>query len=143
MLKERIGYMEEDFYTLTSYIHNKRLITYAMEDYLEMIYRETNQNLNINVTILSKLLHVKKSSVSKMLSKLKTLELLENNNQIKLTKTGFKIARYLYIRHNILETFLKYLNKQDFKLEQVEKIEHFIDNITLNNLAKLNKDLII
>ena len=29
-----------------------------------------------------------------------------------------------------------YINKDNFKLEQVEKIEHFIDDITLENINK-------
>lgn len=127
-----------DFYTLTTYIHNNNLITYPMEDYLEMIYRHNNEK--ITITSLSKYLNIKKSSCSKMISKLKLLNLLYvANNNIFLTNEGNKIGAYLYHRHEVLEKFLKKLNKKDFKLEQVEKVEHFIDNITLNNLEKLLK----
>ncbi len=133
--------MNNDFYTLTTYIHNKEKITYPMEDYLEMIYR--NKNTKITITSLSKDLNIKKSSCSKMISKLKTLELvLINNNNITLTQKGIKIGAYLYHRHQILEIFLKNLNKEQFCLEQVEKLEHFIDEITLTNLEKqLNSEL--
>lgn len=54
--------MNNDFYTLTTYIHNKEKITYPMEDYLEMIYR--NKNTKITITSLSKDLNIKKSSCS-------------------------------------------------------------------------------
>ena len=128
--------MNNEYFTLTSYIHNKNYITYAMEDYLEMIYRESNNNLNI--TKLSILLHIKKPSCSKMISKLKNLNLVKTkNNNLVLTIKGLKIAKYLYYRHNILTKFLIILNKDKFKLEQVEKIEHFIDPITLKNIANL------
>jgi len=134
--------MYEDFYTLTNYIHNKNTISYAMEDYIEMIYRKKINNENITITNLSSLLHIKKSSCSKMISKLKSLNLVYNkDNQINLTNNGLKIGKYLYKRHQIIETFLKKINKHNFKLEQVEKIEHFIDNITLKNLEKINKIL--
>ncbi len=133
--------MNNDFYTLTTYIHNKEKITYPMEDYLEMIYR--NKDNKITITSLSKNLNIKKSSCSKMISKLKTLELVSiNNNNIILTPNGIKIGAYLYHRHQILETFLKNLNKEQFCLEQVEKLEHFIDETTLTNLEKqINKDV--
>ena len=130
------GTMNNDFYTLTTYIHNKNLITYPMEDYLEMIYRKQDEHLTI--TSLSNYLNIKKSSCSKMISKLKSLDLINNN--ITLTKEGLKIAQYLYHRHEILETFLKDLNQENFKLEQVEKLEHFIDEITLINIEKRLKN---
>ena len=125
--------MNNNFYTLTTYLHNKSKITYPMEDYLEMIYRKKNKKNTI--TSLSKNLNIKKSSCSKMISKLKTLNLIKvQNSNIILTEQGLEIGKYLYRRHEIIETFLKNLNKNDFKLEQVEKIEHFIDNVTLKNI---------
>lgn len=132
--------MNEEFYTLTAYIHNHSLISYAMEDYLEMIYRLLNNKINITITLLSSKLHIKKSSCSKMISKLKSLNLVKmNNNYIFLSSNGLYIGEFLYERHCILEEFFKNLNKNNFKLEQVEKIEHFIDSTTLQNINKLNK----
>ena len=128
----------DKFYTLTSYMHNNNLISYAMEDYLEMIYRLRKVN-NLTITMLSEILNIKKSSCSKMISKLKLLKLLDMKKNIILTNKGLKIGKFLYHRHIILEEFFKKLNKDNFKLEQVEKVEHFIDNITLDNLKKLNK----
>lgn len=130
--------MNNEFYTLTTYIHNNKIITYPMEDYLEMIYRHSNER--ITITSLSKYLNIKKSSCSKMISKLKSLNLLYvSNNNIFLTNEGNKIGAYLFHRHEVLEIFLKKLNKQDFKLEQVEKVEHFIDEITLSNIENFLK----
>ena len=65
--------MNDDFFTLTSYLH-QNTITYPMEDYLEMIYRRKEEK--ITITSLSILLNVKKSSCSKMISKLKNLDLI-------------------------------------------------------------------
>ena len=130
--------MKEDFYTLTSYLHNKESITYPMEDYLEMIFRLKDNT--ISITSLSENLNVKKSSCSKMISKLKNLGLINTNNgYITLTASGFKKSHYLYHRHQVLERFLKDLNKENFKLEQVEKLEHFIDDITLKNIDNLTQ----
>ncbi len=128
--------MKNDFYTLTTYLHNQNFITYAMEDYIEMLYRTNINNETLNITKLSNLLHIKKSSCSKMITKLKNLNII-NPDKLILTNKGLKIGKYLYKRHEILTIFLQKLNKKDFTLEQVEKIEHFIDPLTLKNIQKL------
>ena len=135
MTKLKVCDIMNEYYTLTNYLHPK-VITYAMEDYLEMLYRLTLNKENITITKLSKLLNVKKSSCSKMISKLENINLVNKNNNLLLTNKGLKIGKYLYKRHNILTNFLKKINNKDFKLEQVEKIEHFIDPITLKNINK-------
>ena len=113
-----------------------------MEDYLEMIYRENLLSDNLTITKLSILLNIKKPSCSKMISKLKLFNLVSYNQSfITLTPAGLSIAQYLFYRHNVLTEFLTKLNGSHFKLEQVEKIEHFIDRITLKNIAKLNLKL--
>ena len=133
--------MNNNFYTLTTYIHNKNKITYPMEDYLEMIYRKKKEK--ITITSLSHDLNIKKSSCSKMIHKLKDLNLIKiEENKILLTSIGLKIAYNLYHRHQVLENFLKNLNQENFELAQVEKLEHFIDEITLRNLEKLTNQII-
>ncbi len=129
--------MNENFYTLTNYLHNNNFITYAMEDYLEMIYREYHLNHKITITSLSNLLNVKKSSCSKMISKLKNLNLVYTKKSISLTKSGIILGIYLFKRHLIISIFLKKLNSQNYSLNQVEKIEHFIDPLTLTNIKNL------
>ena len=42
---------------------------------------------------------------------------------------------YLLYRHNLLNQFLCYINHSDNELEQVERIEHFIDERTIRNIA--------
>lgn len=128
--------MEEksEFYTLTGYkLKNHYPLTEAMEDYLEMIYRNKD---SITVKKLSTLLNVKPSSVSKMATKLKNLGYLANETygKIMLTENGKEIGSYLLWRHQTLENLLRYINHQDFCLEQVERIEHFVDDITLQNI---------
>lgn len=129
--------MEEksEFYTLTGYkLKNHYMLTESMEDYLEMIYRNRG---TITVKKLSSLLNVRPSSVSKMATKLKTLGYInfESYGDISLTENGIKIGEYLLWRHSILESLLKYINKDEFCLEQVERIEHFVDDVTLKNIS--------
>ncbi|MEG2322314.1 MAG: metal-dependent transcriptional regulator [Bacilli bacterium] len=106
-----------------------------MEDYLEMIYR---LNKDISVKELAATLNVKPSSVSKMAKRLKELNLIafEKYQKIKITKQGLVLGKYFLKRHNILKNFFKILNKDQYNLKQVEKIEHFIDYKTIVNIEK-------
>ena len=134
----------EKYYTLTGYNLKEHIkITSAMEDYIEMIYRNTINNDNISVTELSTLLNVKAPSVSKMINRLSKLNIVnfQKYGHITLTKEGKKLGMFYLERHNTLTSFFKKLNKSNFKLEQVEKIEHFVDEITIKNMKKsIKKD---
>lgn len=131
---------KSEFYTLTGYkLKNHYMLTESMEDYLEMIYR--NGGI-ITVKNLSILLNVRPSSVSKMATKLKSLGYInfETYGNISLTDNGDVIGRYLLWRHSLLEKLLKLINKTEFSLEQVERIEHFVDNVTLKNIENFLQD---
>lgn len=131
---------KSEFYTLTGYkLKNHYILTEAMEDYLEMIYRNGH---SITVKNLSILLNVRPSSVSKMANKLKSLGYVsfKSYGDISLTDNGKAIGEYLLWRHTILERLLKFINKDDFCLEQVERIEHFVDNVTLENIEAFLKN---
>ena len=128
---------KSEFYTLKGYqLKNKTNLTESMEDYLEMIYRSTTTSKTVHIKDLSIKLNVKPSSVSKMITKLKIYNLVyfEKYGVISLTDKGKKMGKYLLWRHNILVSFFKKLNKKNYSLEQVEKIEHFIDYETLKNM---------
>lgn len=132
--------MNSNYYTLKGYkLRSNIIITDAMEDYLEMIYRKCINNKDIKIKELAMLLNVKPSSVSKMVKKLKELNLVsfEKYKTISLTNKGKKIGAYLLYRHNVLKKFFKYINKDKYKLSQVEKIEHFLDYISIKNIEKL------
>ena len=129
---------KSNFYTLNGYkIKNKVFITESMEDYLEMIYRNKNKD-KIHIKEIAQKLNVKPSSASKMINKLKKCNLVnfEKYGLITLTEEGTSIGKYLLWRHNVLVKFFKFLNKKNYLLEQVEKIEHFIDYQTLKNMEK-------
>lgn len=115
-------------------------ITFAMEDYIEMMYRINKQN--IKITELANLLNIKASSVSKMIDKLKFLNLVEKEKYgvISLTEKGEALGAYLLNRHNILCKFFNIINKQD-NLYLVEQIEHFFDEDTINNIENFLKNM--
>lgn len=128
------------FYTLKGYQINTPIeLTPAMEDYLEMICRITRANNRVKVSDLSKRLHVKPSSVTKMLQQLHRAEYIETEKygDISLTEKGRTTGAYLLYRHDVIHRFLCALNNSDNELEQVEKIEHFLDQHTVKNLDLL------
>ncbi len=104
-----------------------------MEDYVEMIYRVNKKN--IKITELASLLNIKASSVSKMIEKLKELNLVEKEKygEINLTQNGKDLGNYLLKRHNLLYKFFNKINNKD-NLYLVEQIEHFFDKETIDNI---------
>lgn len=134
--------MKSQYYTLKGYkLKENNKITEAMEDYIEMIYLKNKKN--ITVKEIANYLNVKASSVSKMANRLKKLNLIEfeKYGKINLTTNGILLGKYLLWRHNVLKKFFKYLNKNKYRLKQVEKIEHFVDYTTLINIQQLTKKI--
>ena len=133
--------MNSNYYTLRGYkLKNKKIITESMEDYIEMIYRNELNEKKIQVKDLAYLLNVKQYTKNKKISKIKKIKKKKiDNKNINLTNNGKNIGKYLLYRHNILTTFFKRINKDQYKLDQVEKIEHFIDYISIKNIEKLIK----
>lgn len=125
---------KEEYFTLTGY-HQKQhnQISYAMEDYIEMIYRLTNNGEKLKLKDLAHHLHVSNPSASIMIKRLRALEII-NSKELFLTEKGRNIGEYLLYRHNILICFFKWLNKKQYSLEQVEKVEHFMDPHTIDNI---------
>jgi Mn-dependent DtxR family transcriptional regulator len=87
---------------------------------------------------LSELLHVKPSSVSKMISKLAGLGYLKYDRYeiIMLTDNGRKIGEYLLNRHDTVESFLKLIGSSN-PLEETELIEHSLRPSTVSDLTIL------
>ncbi len=136
---------KSEFYTLKGYdLKDKKLMTYAMEDYLEMIYRIFCQQKSIHVKEIAKELNVSIPSASKMMRKLKSKKLItfEKYGEIRLLEKGKKTGTFLLWRHQVLTEFFRALNGKHFTLKQVERIEHFIDFETLKNLERLTKTLL-
>ena len=129
-----------EFYTLKGYrLQNGGDITEAMEDYLEMICRHIQENGYLVIYFLAEELHVRPSSASKMVGKLREMGLVEFEKYglIIPTERGMAVGRYLLWRHDVLHRFFRLLNHSDCQLEQVEKVEHFMSRETMENLEKL------
>lgn len=134
----------DGFYTMKGYaLQAGSEMTSAMEDYLEMISRLALHGERVRVSDLSKMLHVRASSVTKMVQQLAQAGFLsaEKYGEISLTKQGREAGEYLLYRHDVLHRFLCLLNHSANELEQVEKIEHFLDQRTIANLEQLIEKL--
>lgn len=132
-----------DFYTMKGYELNENTqITPSMEDYLEMICRMLEHQDIVRINELADNLNVKPSSASKMVSNLKTLDLVvfEKYGYIKLTANGLAVGNYLLYRHDVLNQLLCLINHSDNETEQVEKIEHFLNEKTIRNIEKHLED---
>ena len=114
-------------------------LTAAMEDYLEMLCRLCSTEGFTRVHLLAERLNVQPSSASKMVDGLKREGLVraEKYGLLCLTPRGEEVGRYLLYRHGVLHRALCLLNHTDSELEQTERIEHFIDRRTVENLARL------
>ncbi|MDD3193207.1 MAG: metal-dependent transcriptional regulator [Oscillospiraceae bacterium] len=126
------------FYTLKGYERVEDVqVTSAMEDYLEMICRlGAAEKGPVRIRTLAQQLHVKPSSASKMVSNLRGQGLVasEKYGEIRLTESGRSFGNYLLYRHDLLHRFLCFLNRSQNELEQVEKIEHFVDEKTVRSI---------
>lgn len=135
-----------EFHTVRGYQlieKNSNVLTPAMEDYLEMIYRKSLETGEIRINNLSESLNVAASSVTKMVQKLARLGLLfyEKYGTISLTDDGKQIGAFLFQRHEIIETFLKNLGVTDSLLIETELIEHSFKVSTVHKLNVFNKFL--
>lgn len=129
-----------EFHTVRGYQlleQNKNKLTPAMEDYLEMIYRNSLEDGYIRINRLAELLHVRAASTSRMVQKLGELGLLNYKKYgiIILSENGQRIGEYLLERHHIIENFLKMIDCGDDLLQQTELMEH---NINPNTVHKIN-----
>ena len=136
----------EKFHTVRGYQlleQNKKLLTSAMEDYLEMIYRNILVEGYMRINALSELLNVQAPSATKMVQRLAGLGLLDYKKYgiIFLTENGREIGKFLLKRHSIVESFLRRLGVEENILLETELIEHNITAVTLEKIDFLNKFL--
>ena len=120
---------EEEYRTLTGYRDaEKKQITSAMEDYLEMIFRMAEEGKCVRVGDLARRLHVSPSSATKMIANLAECGCVDaaRYGEVMLTEYGRCVGGYLMTRHDTVHRFFCALNGTESELEQTEKIEHFI-----------------
>ena len=132
---------ESGFRTVRGYQMQYQLegqLTSAMEDYLEMTYRLCLKSDYARVGKLASLLHVKPSSVSKMIAKLAELGYLKyvRYEIIQLTDKGKAVGEILLERHETIERFLSLIGSCD-PLMETELIEHSLQPSTIRAVGIL------
>jgi Mn-dependent DtxR family transcriptional regulator len=131
----------DEYYTLRGYkIKNEEVLSSSMEDYIEMIYRISLSSEEVRVNDLSVALNVQPPSTTKMIKRLSNggYVYYEKYGLIKLTDKGNDIGDYLLKRHKTIYEFLKIIGIEKDLLEQTEKLEHAINESTLNRIKELN-----
>lgn len=129
----------QDFHTVRGYEileKGEKRLTHSMEDYLEMIFRNSRQEGYTRINILAESLNVQAPSATKMVQKLASSGLLKYRKYgiIKLTKEGEEMGSFLLKRHRIIEDFLKLIGVERNILLNAELVEH---NVTTDALYKI------
>lgn len=130
----------QEFYTFREYMKNdNELLSPSAEDYLEMIYRLSENQGFTRVSDIAAALNVQPPSVTKMIKKLSDMKLIkyEKYGMIILEDKGIKKGIELLQRHNLIENFLTLMNVSNKRLEETEKIEHTINEETLCGMKDL------
>lgn len=133
---------KEKFLTARGYaVKNRRKndLTASMEDYLEMIFRLSENEGFTRINDIASYLNVQAPSVTKMVQKLsdKSLVNYERYGIIRLTPAGKKLGHYLLVRHNTLYEFLDLIGVKESLHEDVEGIEHNISENTMKYIITL------
>lgn len=112
--------------------------TASMEDYLKAIVLLSRQEERATVTSISRLLKVKKPSVTSALAKLsgKGFVVHKRYGSVELTPEGFKAAQDVYHRHKILRYLLADILKVDPKIAEDDacRMEHALSPYSLKRL---------
>ncbi len=113
----------------------------SLEDYLETIYNECTKNGYAKVTDISKILNVKKASVTGALNSLTAKRLInyEPYSRITLTKLGEEKAKEIFTKHKTMTGFftdLLNLSPQEAETNAC-KIEHVMSEELFKRISKL------
>ncbi|MBN2468129.1 MAG: metal-dependent transcriptional regulator [Deltaproteobacteria bacterium] len=116
-----------------------KLLTAAMEDYLELILTLKEQNKVVRVRDIAKGMNVKMPSVTSMLNNLAKNKLIkhEKYEYVELTPQGSKLAKETARKHTILFEFLRDVLKVDPPQADADacQMEHAVSPTTIGKLV--------
>ncbi len=114
--------------------------TASREDYLEAIAKLSEEETSVRVTQISKMMGVKKPSVTAALHKLSEDGLVKHRRYglVELTREGRMIAEEVMRRHEVLFHFLSEVLDIDGETAQEDacRMEHSLSPTSLERLAK-------
>jgi Mn-dependent DtxR family transcriptional regulator len=120
----------------------RRVRTFRMEDYLEVIFELVQHKGYATTTDISGYLNVSLPSVTKMIRKLAAINCLEYEKYrgMRLTEQGIAVARSIHQRHTLLIEFFKMIGvDEETANRDVEGIEHHLHPETLKRLQEFVK----
>lgn len=112
----------------------------SSEDYLERIYELVERKGYARAVDIASSLHIRQSSVTKMIQRLHAQGFLnyEKYRGMTLTAKGASLARAVWERHKLLAQFFRILGVSEDVLERdIEGIEHHVSASTLASLRDL------
>jgi Mn-dependent DtxR family transcriptional regulator len=126
---------DNDFHTFSEYMKKKdNMLSASAEDYLEMIFRLSENAGFTRIHELSEALNVHPPSATRMVQRLGKMNILkyEKYGVIILLDEGKKLGALLLKRHRTVESFLRLLNVPEEKiLKETEKVEHTLGGETI------------
>ena len=119
----------------------KPVLSESQEDYLKEIFKLREINVTVSMQDLANKLNVRPPSVTGMIKKLCSMDLVEHEpyKGVQLTETGEKIAIEVLRHHRLLELYLaKHLNYSwDEIHDEAERLEHVISEKSEAAIAEL------
>ena len=114
-------------------------LTASLEDYLEIIYKGSNNTKNIRAVDISRELNISRASVTEALKKLANKGLVKYGRYdlLSLTETGKELAEKVALKHSILQIFYEKVLKLSTQeaSENACKIEHVITENAYNKIS--------
>ncbi len=126
---------------ITVGVHGSRRISPSLQEYLTAIYRASSIEGRAKITVIAKLLKVKKPSVTDAIRRLHKLGLVEYKRYgyVKLTEEGKLLAEKLVLREDTLKRLLVEILglAEEEAFEDACRIEHDISDQAFQRLIKL------
>ena len=115
-------------------------LTASLEDYLEIIFNNTNDSKKIRAIDISKELKVSRASVTEALKKLELKGFINYGRYeaLSLTDSGKEVAEKIVSKHKILQTFFEKilgLSQEEASVNAC-KIEHVITDNAFVKIAE-------
>ncbi len=111
-------------------------LSVAEENYIKSIYHLQQANNTVNTNLLANELKTKPASVTDMLQKLQTKEIVEYEKYkgFRLNDSGSKIALKIIRRHRLWEFFL--VHKLGFEWDKVHPIAEELEHVSSDELIR-------
>ena len=114
------------------------MITSGLQDYIELIYNSSSNNINIKAVDIANHFKISRASVSEALIRLADLDLIvyEGRKGIKITEKGEKEAKNILKKHLILEKFFNEVLEVSSEISSKNacRIEHVIDEELIDKI---------